>query len=97
MIDCKSRMTSRASRRHAIENSAVTAHLQLVAWTRLPLYYVFDNLDLLTPGDALGLGTHGPRSTAGSGTPYLLVPADHALAFDRVFGPPRHTWLPDAA
>ncbi len=74
MIDCKSRMTSQASRRHAIENAAVTAHLQLVAWARLPLYYVFDNLDLLTPTDALGLGTHGSRTTAGSGTPYLLAP-----------------------
>ncbi|WP_267246152.1 hypothetical protein [Streptomyces sp. PR69] len=49
-------MTSRASRRHAVERSAVTAHLQLVAWTQLPLYYVFDNLDFLTPHDALGLG-----------------------------------------
>jgi hypothetical protein len=86
LIDCKGRMTSRASQRHAIERSAVTAHLQLVAWTQLPLYYVFDNLDLLTPHDALGLGQEGPRSTAGSGTAYLLVPAVRALAFDHVFG-----------
>ncbi|MFI6449634.1 hypothetical protein [Kitasatospora sp. NPDC050543] len=97
MIDCKSRMTSRTSSRHAIENAAVTAHLQLVAWTRLPLYYAFDNLDLLTPGHALGSGTHGPRTAAGSGAPYLLVPTDRALAFDRVFGPPRPASLPDAA
>lgn len=36
MIDCKSSMTSRATHRHAIESAAVDAHLQLVAWTRLP-------------------------------------------------------------
>lgn len=86
LIDCKSRMTSQASRRHAVERSAVAAHLQLVAWTQLPLYYVFDNLDLLSPYDALGLGQEGPRTAAGSGTPYLLVPAARALAFDHVFG-----------
>ncbi|GAA4980490.1 hypothetical protein [Kitasatospora paranensis] len=93
LIDCKSRMTSRTSSRHAIENAAVTAHLQLVAWTRLPLYYVFDDLDILTPSDALGTGIGGPRTTAGSGAPYLLVPADRALAFDHVFGPARRTAL----
>ncbi|MET9438055.1 hypothetical protein [Streptomyces sp. NPDC006551] len=88
LIDCKSRMTSQTSQRHAIERAAVTAHLQLVAWTQLPLYYVFDNLDLLTPHDALGLGQKGPRTTAGSGTPYLLVPATRASRFDDVFGTP---------
>lgn len=43
-------MTSRAARRHAIERAAVRSHLQLVASTRLPLYYVFDSLDALTEG-----------------------------------------------
>ncbi|MER8073442.1 hypothetical protein ABTZ59_34910 [Streptomyces sp. NPDC094034] len=79
LIDCKSRMTSRTSRRHVVERAAVAAHLQLVAWTQLPLYCVFDNLDLLTPRDVLGLGQEGPRTTASSGTPYLLVPARTSL------------------
>ncbi|MFI1980776.1 hypothetical protein [Streptomyces wedmorensis] len=86
LIDCKSRMTSQTSRRHVVERAAVTAHLQLVAWTQLPLYYVFDNLDLLTPYDVLGYGQEGPRTAAGSGTPYVLVPAGRAVAFDCVFG-----------
>ncbi|MFF9143893.1 hypothetical protein ACF1BN_03380 [Streptomyces sp. NPDC014861] len=88
LIDCKSRMTSRASRRHVIERAAITAHLQLVAWTQLPLYYIFDNLDLLTPYDALSYGQEGPRTTAGSGTPYLLVPAGQSMPFEDVFGRP---------
>ncbi|WP_405410854.1 hypothetical protein [Streptomyces rubiginosohelvolus] len=88
LIDCKSRMTSQTSRRHVVERAAVTAHLQLVAWTQLPLYYIFDNLDLLTPYDALGYGQEGPRTTAGSGTPYLLVPADQSMPFEDVFGRP---------
>lgn len=49
LTDCKTRMTSRTTHRHAVERAAVTAHLQLVAWTLLPVYYVFDNLDVLTP------------------------------------------------
>ncbi|MGW1094157.1 hypothetical protein ACWD5W_00020 [Streptomyces sp. NPDC002455] len=88
LIDCKSRMTSQTSRRHVVERAAVTAHLQLVAWPQLPLYYIFDNLDLLTPYDALGYGQEGPRTAAGSGTPYLLVPADQSMPFEDVFGRP---------
>ncbi|MFF4452628.1 hypothetical protein [Streptomyces goshikiensis] len=86
MIDCKSSMTSRATHRHAIENAAVHAHLQLVAWTVLPLYYVFDSLDVLTPYDALAAGQTGPHSVAGSGAPYLLVPTTCCRAFDSAFG-----------
>ncbi|MGW0702258.1 hypothetical protein ACWD0A_23660 [Streptomyces sp. NPDC002867] len=97
LIDCKSRMTSRASRRHAIERAAVMAHLQLVAWTQLPIYYVFDNLDLLTPCDALTLGHQGPRSAVGSGTLYVLVPAARSLHFDDVFGVPDHSGMPSVA
>ncbi|MFE5558319.1 hypothetical protein [Streptomyces sp. NPDC056544] len=84
MIDCKSSMTSRATHRHAIESAAVRAHLQLVAWTVLPLYYVFD-----TPYDALAVGQTGPHSIAGSGAPYLLVPPTRCRTFDSTFGPRR--------
>ncbi|MEV0375616.1 hypothetical protein AB0I10_38725 [Streptomyces sp. NPDC050636] len=44
LIDGKSRTTSRPTNRHALERSTVTALHQLVAWTLLPVYYVFDNL-----------------------------------------------------
>ncbi|MET7639842.1 hypothetical protein [Streptomyces sp. NPDC005438] len=86
MIDCKSRMTSHATGRHAVEAAAVTAHLQLAAWTQLPVCYVFDNLDVLTPLDVLMTGRIGPHSVRGSGSPYHLVPMQRALAFDTVFG-----------
>ncbi|MEV7169324.1 hypothetical protein AB0O18_06495 [Streptomyces sp. NPDC093224] len=86
MIDCKSSMTSRTTRRHAIESAAVRAHLQLVAWTVLPLYYVFDSLDVLTPFDALVAGQNGPHSIAGSGAPYLFVPTTHCRSFGSTFG-----------
>lgn len=85
-VDCKAAMTSRASRRHAVERAAVRAHLQLVAWTNLPLYYVFDNLGVATPYDALITGTDGPRQSAGSGTPYFLIAAANDRSFDSIFG-----------
>ncbi|MFJ6756066.1 hypothetical protein ACIQNK_13725 [Streptomyces sp. NPDC091273] len=91
MIDCKSSMTSRATHRHAIESAAVRAHLQLVAWTVLPLYYVFDSLDVLTPFDALAAGQTGPHSVAGSGAPYLLAPTTRCRTFASAFGPRRRS------
>lgn len=58
---------------------------------------LFDNLDLLTPYDALTLGHQGPRSAAGSGTPYVLVPAARSLHFDDIFGVPDHSGMPSVA
>ncbi|MGW3289430.1 hypothetical protein ACWDR3_32805 [Streptomyces sp. NPDC001002] len=86
LIDCKSRMTSTTTNRHAVERAAVRAHLQLSAWTFLPVYYVFDNLDVLTPHDVLTDGRNGPRSSAGSGSAYYLVGAGTGRSFDSVFG-----------
>ncbi|MGW1655516.1 hypothetical protein [Streptomyces atratus] len=91
LIDRKSRMTSRATSRHVVERAAVTAHLQLVAWTLLPVYYIFDNLDVLTPHDVLTAGRHRPYSSAGSGSPYYLIPASRSLAFDTTFGAQQST------
>jgi hypothetical protein len=92
LIDCKSRMTSHASRRHAVERAAVMAHVQLAAWALLPVVYIFDDLGVLTPFDVLLSGSAGPRSAAGSGAPYFLVPVDRSLAFDDVFGAARRAF-----
>ncbi|WP_328972022.1 hypothetical protein [Streptomyces sp. NBC_00239] len=97
MIDCKSSMTSRATHRHAIESAAVRAHLQLVAWTVLPFYYVFDSLDFPTPYDALAAGQTGLHSIAGSGAPYLLVPTTRCRTFDSTFGSRRRPPVARAA
>jgi hypothetical protein len=91
LIDCKSRMTSRNTGRHAIERAAVYAHLQLVAWTRLPVYYVFDDLGVLAPHDVLIAGQEGPHSIAGSGSPYFLISGSTARRFDGLFGPGEST------
>ncbi|MFE5890477.1 hypothetical protein ACFQ6E_16275 [Streptomyces sp. NPDC056462] len=86
LIDCKARMTSRNTGRHAVERAAVHAHLQLVAWTRLPVYYVFDDLGVLSPHDILIAGQEGPHGIAGSGSPYFLISGNFARHFDGLFG-----------
>lgn len=86
LIDCKSRMTSGASGRHAVERAAVKAHLQLCAWTDLSIYYVFDNLGVLTPHDVLMAGRIGPHTRVGSGAPYYLIGTGLDRPFDDVFG-----------
>ncbi|MEU9891480.1 hypothetical protein [Sphaerisporangium sp. NPDC051011] len=86
MIDCKASMTSRSTGRHAVERAAVKAHQLLAAFYDLPLYYVFDNLGVLTPLDVRGAGRRGPHSTVGSGAPYYLVDAAVDRRFDDIFG-----------
>jgi hypothetical protein len=87
MIDCKARMTSRNTGRHAVERAAVKAHLQFAALFDLPFYYVFDNLGVLTPLDVRGAGQAGPNSRVGSGAAYYLVSTALDRDFTEVFGP----------
>ncbi|MDX2692360.1 hypothetical protein [Streptomyces ipomoeae] len=86
LIDCKGGMTSQRTGRHAVERSAVLAHLQLIAWTSLPVYYVFDGLDVWAPHDVLIAGQQGPHSVVGSGAPYFLISTQGARRFDDLFG-----------
>ncbi|MBO0651311.1 hypothetical protein J1792_00390 [Streptomyces triculaminicus] len=89
LVDCKGRMKSRDTGRHSVQRDAVMAHLQLTAWTRLPVIYVFDDLGVLTPMDILLSGRHGPHSPIGSGTAYYFIPAERSTPFDEVFGTAR--------
>ncbi|MEV3856944.1 hypothetical protein AB0J38_21765 [Streptomyces sp. NPDC050095] len=93
LIDCKGGMTSRRTGRHAVERAAVQAHLQLVAWTGLPVYYVFEGLGVWAPHDVHIAGQEGPHSPVGSGAPYFLISAQGARRFDDLFGPREATGL----
>ena len=100
LIDCKGRKTSATRNRHTIERAAVKSHLQFSAWTDLPMYYVFDNLGVMTPHDVLTAGRIGPHTQVGSGAPYYLVPAALARPVDDVFGGPEvvaRAWANQAA
>lgn len=90
MVDCKSRMTSSRTGRHAVERAAVKVHRSLIADMDLPLYYVFENLGVLTPEDVLSAGRLGPHTRVGSGAPYYLVDSGMDRLFDEIFGPHEH-------
>jgi hypothetical protein len=85
-IDCKGSMTGGYRRRHAIEQAAVRAHLQFMAWADLPVYYVFDDLGVTTPYEVVTTGWDGPRLSQGSGAAYYLIDIGHDRPFDTVFG-----------
>lgn len=86
LIDCKGRMTSTTSNRHTIERDAVQAHLQYSGLAGLPVYYVFDDLGVLTPHEVLTAGRMGPHTQMGSGAPYYLIASALARPLDSVFG-----------
>ena len=86
LIDCKGRMTSTTSNRHSIQRDAVQAHLQYSGLAGLPVYYVFDDLGVLTPHEVLTAGRMGPHTQVGSNAPYFLIAAALARPFDAVFG-----------
>ncbi|MEV8477064.1 hypothetical protein [Streptomyces sp. NPDC051173] len=94
LVDCKGGTTSRSTGWHSVERNAVMAHLQLTAWTRLPVIYVFDDLGVLTPMDILLRGRRGPHSPLGSGAAYYLIPVACSTPFDEVFGAERPTPAP---
>jgi hypothetical protein len=85
-VDCKASLQPRPTGRHAIEQAAVGAHNQIIAVFNTPVFYVFEDMTVLTPRDVLSFGEPGRPSTNGSGQPYYLVNACHGQPFDAVFG-----------
>lgn len=86
LIDCKSRMTSSDTGRHSISRAAVRAHRQIEAVYDVPIYYVFDDLGVLTPWEVITVGGAGPHLRVGNRGSYYLVSAGLTRPFDDVFG-----------
>jgi hypothetical protein len=85
-VDCKASLQAHPTGRHAIEQAAVSAHNQIIAVFDIPVFYVFEDMTVLTPRDVLSFGEPGKPGANGSGQPYYLVEARHGRAFDTVFG-----------
>jgi hypothetical protein len=66
LVDCKAQMTSRATRRHTVEGATVRSHLQMAVSFDIAVYYVFDDLGVLTPMDVSG--SRADRSGSGGVT-----------------------------
>lgn len=95
LVDCKGRATSRDTGRHSIEKAAVRAHLAMHGMFFFPVYYVFEDLSVLTPDQVNRFSREGPRRCVGSRTPYVLVDAYRAEPFNAVFG--ARSYSPEAA
>jgi hypothetical protein len=85
-VDCKASVQPRPTGRHTIEQAAVSAHNQIIAVFDIPVFYVFEDMTVLTPRDVLSFGEPGKPAANGSGQPYYVVDARHGRVFDTAFG-----------
>lgn len=85
LIDCKGRMTSRDTGRHSLSRGSVRAHRQIEAVHDVPIYYVFDDLGVLSPYEVVKIGRRGPHDRIGRRA-YYLIDAGLTRPFDAVFG-----------
>jgi Holliday junction resolvase len=86
VIDAKDRARTTRTSRYAVARSCVSFGLQFTAAFALPLYYVFGNLDVLTPAEVMAYGTATPQHGTGA---YYLTPQHTARRLDDIFGHPR--------
>lgn len=85
LIDCKTSMRGGGAERYTVSRKAIEAHTLMLATRRLPVYYVFGNLGVLTPAEVLHLCRLDSPWQAGA---YVAVDARSPVPFDEVFGTP---------
>lgn len=85
VIDAKDRMPRTSGDSYSIGVDCLHFGLQFTGAFRVPFFYVFGDLGVLTPGEVFSyqfVGTmRGPRN-------YYVIPASQARSFDDVFGAP---------
>jgi hypothetical protein len=85
-VDPKARLASTRTSRYAISCRCLLAGLQFLGTNApIPLYYVFDDLGVLTPAEVTAYARVGFRPPSGS---YYLINSWHARRFDEIFGLP---------
>jgi hypothetical protein len=82
-IDAKTCGPDRAN--YAIEVAALDVAEHFADRLYTPMFFVFDDWQVLTPRDVRQRGRQGPDPVNGSGTPYVLVAKRYGRAFDSVF------------
>lgn len=88
-IDAKAGATYKRTGKHDLEVAALEAAEK---WIELsgdccPYYFIFDDGGVLTPSAVRELAEPGVFRGRGSGTPFLLFPANACHPFDGIFGP----------
>lgn len=83
-IDAKTRMPSTHSARYSISRSSLRAGLQFQgANPDISFYFVFGDLQVLTPAEISCYSAHGTRHHTGS---YYFIDTRHAHTFSEAFG-----------
>lgn len=92
-VDAKATLRGPESDYVFVNGRAVEAHIALVASRGIPVYYVFDDMTVLTPAEVIAhAGLHKYRSSGG----YVRLARGLGHSFDEIFGlihPP--TWGAD--
>lgn len=89
-VDAKGSLRGAHTDQNFISRKAVAAHLKLAAERDIPVFYVFDDLGVLTPAEVM---RHAGVERLGNAAGYLAVPRKHSRSFDVVFGSPHTpTW-----
>lgn len=83
-VDAKGSLRGAHTDQNFISRKALAAHMLLVAQSDIPVYYVFDDLGVLTPAEVLQRSGCERLGNVGAG--YLAVPRKAAHRFDDVFG-----------
>jgi Holliday junction resolvase len=86
-IDAKDNMAGPNSPRYAIKKDCVQFGLEFFAVFKIPLFYVFGNLGVLTPAEILA---YLPNRSRPNGA-YFLIHAERTHPFDQAFGAPTPT------
>jgi len=85
LIDCKAAMRGEDAFMYSISRKALRAHVRMFAERDLPIFYVFDNLGVLTPPEVM---QNSRLETIGDAGGYLSISSGYPRPFDDVFGLP---------
>jgi hypothetical protein len=88
-IDAKGSMDSGSKGRRFVNSDCVMAQIGLHALGYLPIYYVFDDLEVSTPYEVYNRGKFEEHSPVGSGGAYYAISIMHCRNFDNIFGKPK--------
>lgn len=89
-VDAKGGHRWKDTGNHDIEKSALKAAEKWIdlSGETCPFYFVFGDFRVATPADVRDNCADGIFNGRGSGTPFVLVPADKCRPFESVFGDP---------
>lgn len=82
-VDAKGSLRGVRGDQNFVSRKAIAAHLKLMADSDIPVYYVFEDLGVLTPAEMMQLADY---ERIGNAPGYLTVPRVKSHPFDEVFG-----------